>query len=82
MKPKEMSGLSDEALLEQAQLIKKTKIYDAFIVGLLIGIVVFSAVKNGLNLFTFLPLVYFPIAARNRVKRNALDALLKQRNLN
>jgi len=51
------------------------------IIGFLIGIAIFSTVKNGLDLLTFLPLVYIPIAARNKAKRKELENLLKEGNL-
>lgn len=60
---------------------KSTKIYDAVIIGVLIGIAIYSSVKNGFGLLTFLPLIYLPIAGKNKKKANELEKLLHERNL-
>lgn len=81
MKQNKYSDLSDEELLEQVKNMKPTKIYDAVFFGVLIGIAIYSTVKNGFGLLTFLPLVYLPIAAKNKNKIKELEKLLKERNL-
>lgn len=81
MKKEELATLSDEELLQEAKKSKTSKLYDAGIIGLLIGIAIYSAVKNGFGLFTFLPLIYLPIAAKNKVKNSEVEKLLKERNL-
>ena len=81
MEQKELELLSDEELLEEAKKIKRYSLYDAVIFGFLIGIAIYSSVKNGFGWLTFLPLVYLPIAAKNKSKREAVDKLIKERNL-
>ena len=81
MKQKKLAELTDEELLHEAKKIKTTNFYDALIFGVLIGIAVYSTVKNGFGLLTFLPVVYIPIAAKNKTKHAALEKLLKERNL-
>ena len=81
MKQEKYSELTDEELLQRAKTMKKTKIYDAVIFGFLVGIAIFSTVKNGIGLFTLLPLIYPPVAANNKKKREELGRLLKERNL-
>ncbi|UTW62405.1 FUSC family protein [bacterium SCSIO 12741] len=76
-----MTELTDEELLEEAKKKKKSKMYDAGIIGLLIGIGLYSTVFNGFGLLTFLPLAYLPIAARNNTEREKLEKLLKERGL-
>jgi hypothetical protein len=78
---KELSALTDKELLLEAKKAKPTNLYDAAIFGILIGIAIYSTVNNGLGLLTFLPLVYIPIAAKNKTKNKALEKLLKERNL-
>lgn len=78
---KELAELTDEELLLEAKKHKPTKVYDAVIFGILIGIATYSTIKNGLGLLTFLPLVYIPIAGKNKTKNRALEKLLKERNL-
>jgi len=81
MEQKKLSELTNEELVQEAKNMKPTKLYDAVIFGLLIGIAIYSSVANGFGLLTFLPLVYLPIAARNRTKIKALEKLLTERNL-
>ena len=81
MKQNKLAELTDEELLQEAKRTKPTKIYDAIIIGFLIGIAIYSFVKNGFGLLTFLPLVYLPIAGKNKMKNKGLEKLLKERNL-
>ena len=77
-----LTELSDEELLQEAKKMKSAKVYDAVIFGILIGIAIYSSIKNGFGLLTFLPLVYAPIAVKNKTKNRELEKLLKERNLN
>ncbi len=81
MKQKKLVELTDEELLLEAKKIKPTNVYDAVILGILIGIAIYSSVKNGFGLLTFLPLVYAPLAVKNKTKNKELEKLLKERNL-
>ncbi|MES2375733.1 MAG: FUSC family protein [Bacteroidota bacterium] len=81
MTQKELAELTDQQLLQEAKKIKSTRITDAVIFGVLIGIAIYSAVKNGFGLLSFIPFVYIPIAAKNRMKNKALEDLLKERSL-
>ena len=81
MNPKKLAELTDEELLQEEKKIKPTYLYDAIIFGVLIGIAMYSSVKNGIGLLTFLPLVYAPVAVKNKTKKRALEKLLKERNL-
>lgn len=81
MEEKKLAELTNEELLQEVKKIKKYRLYDATIIGVLIGIAIYSSVKNGFGLLTFLPLVYLPIAGKNNTKNNELRALLKERNL-
>lgn len=81
MNQKELSTLTDEALLQEVKKSRTTVIFDAVIIGFLVGISVFSIVKKGFGLLSLLPLIYIPIATRNRKHQKALEKLLKERNL-
>lgn len=81
MKQKELAELTNEELLQEAKKIKSSNIFDAAILGFLIGVAVYSAVRNGFGLLTFLPLIYVPVAAKNKARNKALVELLKERNL-
>jgi hypothetical protein len=78
---KVLTELTDQELQREAKKSKSTNLYDAGIVGILIGIAIYSTVNHGLGLLTFLPLVYIPIAAKNKIKNKELVKLLKERNL-
>jgi len=73
--------MTDKELLEEAKRSGNTKLYDPVIFGILIGIAIYSTVNHGLGLLTFLPLIYIPIAAKNKIKNKELEKLLKERNL-
>ena len=73
--------LTDDELLQEVKKMKTTTIFDALIFGILIGIAIYSSVKNGFGLLTFLPLIYLPIAGKNRIKNKELKQLLIERNL-
>ena len=81
MKKKELFELTDKELLEKAKTSKQTNLFDAGLIGLLVGISLYSIYNNGLGLLTFLPLIYIPIAVRNNAKIKELNKLLKERNL-
>jgi hypothetical protein len=81
MTQEELAALTDQELLQEAKKIKSTNLTDAIIIGVLIGIAIYSAVINGVGLLTFVPLVYLPIAVKNKVKNKGLEDLLKERNL-
>ncbi len=81
MNQKNTAELTNEELLQEVKRMKATKLYDPVIFGVLIGIAIYSTVKNGLGLLTFLPMVYLPIAAKNKLKIKELAKLLKERNL-
>lgn len=81
MKQKELADLTNEELLQEANKIKSGKIMDAAIFGFLIGVAVYSTVRNGFGLLTFLPLIYIPIAAKNKIRNKEVERLVKERGL-
>ncbi len=77
----QQASLSDQELKEALEKAKKTAIYDALFIGLLIGIAAYSTFSNGLGLLTFLPIVYLPIAGKNKKKRTELENKIKEREI-
>lgn len=78
MKQKE---LTDQELLEEAKKMKSNNIVNAIFIGAMIGIVIYSIVKNSLGFLTLI-LLYFLYKAFNNSDRNKeLEHLLKERNL-
>lgn len=81
MTQKKLTELTDEELLQEAKKMKTTYLYDAGIFGVLLGIAIYATVKNDFGLLTFLPLVYIPLAAKNKARFKELEKILKEKNL-
>lgn len=79
MKYKELSGLTDQELLEEAKKLKSTATMNAILIGFLIGIIIYSILKNSIGLFTLIPL-FFLFKLLNK-KNKPLEKLLKERKL-
>lgn len=65
MKPEYFTELSDQELLQKVKKIKNNKIVDAIIIGVTIGIAIYSVVQKGFGFFTFFPLILAYIIIRN-----------------
>ncbi len=81
MENKELTELNNEQLLEEKKKIQYNKIVNATLIGLCIGIAIFSAVKNGFVFFTFFPLLLTYPFIKNGKKIKVLEKELKSRNL-
>lgn len=79
---KEFSALTDQELLEKSKKIKSNNLISAVLIGCMIGIAVYSSVKNGFGFFTFFPLFFLPIFINNNKKNKAVENEVKRRNLN
>lgn len=77
MKPENFTELTNEQLAQQLQKIKTNKIIDAVIVGVTIGIVTYSAVKNGFGFFTFFPLIITYVIVRNSATHKILEQAIQ-----
>ena len=73
MKPENLTELSDQELLKKLKKLKTDKIIDAIIIGVTLGIVGYSAFKNGFVFFTFFPLLITYVIRRNS-KNNTIVA--------
>ena len=81
MTQEELSKLTDQELLEEARKMKSSPIVDAVLIGFMIGIIVYSTVKNSLGFFTLIPLLFaYRIFSKSK-HNNAVKSLLKERNL-
>ncbi len=83
MDNKELAQLTDEELLEEAKKLKSFSIGNAFMIGFLLGIVIYSLVKSTFGLLMLIPLyfVYKIINDPKNKRYKDLEILLKQRNL-
>ena len=91
MKPKELSELTeqelskltDQELLDEAKKMKSFSMTNALIIGFLMGIVFYSLAKNTWGMLTLIPLyfVYKIVNDQKNIRFNALEKLLRERNL-
>ena len=81
MNQEELSQLSDEKLLEAAKANKPSPMIDAFFIGFLAGIIVYSIVANAWGFFTLIPLYLIYLFLKKPKQYEALKKELKERNL-
>lgn len=82
MKQKEISNLTKEELIKKKEKIKSSNRLHATLIGIFVGVAIYSAVKNGFGFFTFFPLIFAYMLFNNDKKSKVLDKELKTRNLN
>jgi hypothetical protein len=73
MNPENLTDLSEHALLKKMKNLQTNKIVDATIIGVTIGIAIYSLVKNGLEFFTFFPLILAYMIFRNSANNKILE---------
>ncbi|EIA08960.1 hypothetical protein [Flavobacterium frigoris] len=83
MTNKDFSELTDQELLDEAKKMKSFSITNALIIGVLVGVVFYSIVKNSLGMLTLIPLyfIYKMINDPKNKRSKDLEELLKVRNL-
>ena len=83
MENKDLSHLTDQELLDEAKKLKSFSITNAFLIGFLIGIVVFSLVKSTFGFLMLIPLylVYKMVNDPKNKRIKEVDELLANRNL-
>lgn len=81
MDQKELSQLSDAELREEFEKIKPSPLIDAFFIGFLIGIVIFSVAASTWGFLTLIPLFIIYVFLKKSKRYDALKAELEKRNL-
>lgn len=85
MDTKNLSEISNEELLKKVKEANKGKIINAFIIGVTVGIFVYSVIRNGFGIFTFFPLAIGYLVYKNSLTSKILETELqkemKSRNL-
>lgn len=81
MNEQELAQLSDEELLKVAENMKPSPLIDAYFIGFLIGIILFSIASNALGFITLLPLFLIYIFLKKPKKYQVLNKEMKKRNL-
>ena len=64
----EQNQLTDAEKLKEQKKIKNSKMVNGFLIGMFVGIAVYSAVKNGFGFFTFFPLILAYLMFHNKEK--------------
>lgn len=79
---KGLTELTDQELLDRRKKAKSYNTINAVLLGVLVGIAIYSTVVNGLSFFTFIPIV-FAIFAANQWKKSkdVLEKEINSRNL-
>ncbi|RKD17259.1 hypothetical protein BCY91_03750 [Pelobium manganitolerans] len=80
MNPQNLSDFSNQQLSQKLKQLENSKVIDAAIVGLTVGIAVYGAVKSGFGFFTLFPLLLAYIIVRNS-KNNKILARAIQKEL-
>jgi hypothetical protein len=81
MNQNELAELTDQELIAEAKKIKPSPIIDAFFIGFLIGIIIFSVAANSWGFLTLIPLFLIYIFLKKSKKYDALKKELSNRNL-
>jgi hypothetical protein len=81
MNQKEPSQLTDKELLEAAKNNKPSPIIDAFFIGFLVGIIIYSLVASTWGFLTLIPLFLIYGLLKKPKHNKALKKELKERNL-
>jgi hypothetical protein len=81
MNQKELSQLTDKELLEVAKNNKPSPVIDAFLIGFLIGIIIYGAAANAWGFMFLLPLFLIYILLKKPKQYAALKKELEKRNL-
>jgi hypothetical protein len=82
MKQRKLTELTDQELLQEAKKMKSTAIINAVLIGFLIGIVIYSVMKNSLGFLTLIPLfLVYKLINNSKNSKEELENLLRERNL-
>jgi len=81
MNKKELTELTDQELIEEAKKIKPSPLVDAFFIGFLVGIIIYSVVMNSWGFLTLIPLFIVYKLLKKSERNEALKKELKERNL-
>jgi|TARA_B110000967_G_C18779430_1_gene507470 hypothetical protein len=83
MNKKQLNELTDEELLKKAEKIKSTQIIDATLIGVLIGILIYSITAGNFSYFFGIILLYaiYKLANKDKYKKSEVESLLKKRKL-
>lgn len=81
MDRKELSELTDKALLKEAKKMKSASTMSAFAIGLMAGIVIYSIVKDSFGFLMLIPMFFIYKLLSSKKNNKDLKSILKERGL-
>jgi len=81
MSKKPISELTNQELIEEAKKVKSSPLIDAFFIGFLVGIVIYSFLNSNWGFLTLIPLFMIYALLKKPKRLEALRRELKKRNL-
>ncbi len=81
MEKKDVTELTDQELLAASKKAGLSPVANAFFIGFLGGIIVFSVVKNTWGFLTLIPLWLIYKAIQSSKRKTKLESMIKDRNL-
>ena len=81
MEQNDLSKLTDKELLELSKNSKPSPIIDAFFIGFLVGVIIYSIAANSWGFLTLIPLYLIYIFLKKPKKYEALKKEIDKRNL-
>ena len=81
MNEQEFAQLSDEELRAKRKEMKTAEVWHALLIGAMVGIIVYSVVKNTWGLVTLIPLFFIFKVLHQPERNRALKKVLAERGL-
>lgn len=81
MNPKDVSQITDQELLELLENNKPSPLIDAFFIGFLVGILIYSAAANGWGFVMLIPLFLIYLFLKKPKRYEELRKEMEKRNL-
>ena len=81
MQQEKISQLTDQELLEEAKKLIPSPIINAGLIGIMIGVIIYSIVRSSVGLFTLIPLFFVYRLFNDSKKYDAMKREIEERKL-
>jgi cadmium resistance protein CadD (predicted permease) len=81
MTEKDLSELTNQELIAEAKKIKSNNLVNAFLIGLSVGIFIYAVAKNNFGFLGLIPIFIAYKIFNKPNQKEAIEKLLKERNL-